>query len=94
MPAVVAIKLLNGSKTMQYNIFGGLASCESTRMQVKAGCDYIRSGGGIPILRTRHGAQFIANRMAKESGLPGAVGTVADCGNYFRVNVGSMPFNL
>ena len=38
-------------------------------------------------LFSRKGAQQIANRWAKNSALPNAIGFISDCGEYWRITI-------
>ena len=71
---------------------GNMPALPSSRIPVKCGCDYVRDPDGAPILRTRAGAQAMADRMARQQSPKGFwSGVVADCGTHYRINVAGMP---
>jgi len=58
--------------------------------RMKVGLDWVRNGKFIPREFTRRGAERYMGIVARRSDLkdvPGCVGLVSDCGDYWRGNV-------
>ena len=62
------------------------------KKKVKYGEDYIRDSAWNPKIVTLQQAQRMADKIAKDCPPKGTWrGSVADCGEYFRLNVAAMP---
>jgi hypothetical protein len=59
----------------------------------KHGLDYVRNSSWNPKQFTRKGAQRYADNWAKKSPIKNAVGLVADCGEYWRINIAGQPMD-
>ncbi len=59
-----------------------------TKKPIKSGCDYLRDENWQPIVRTRRGAQQLADKLARRQTTPGFWnGSVYDAGDYFRISI-------
>lgn len=64
----------------------------SKKKPIKIELDFLRDNNWKIVKRTRKGAQQIANRMARKRWPKGFWnGVVADCGEYYRINIAGQP---
>lgn len=64
------------------------------RKPIMHGLDVVRGPNWEPRLYTRKGAERYARQEASRKAPKGfLVGLVADCGDYWRVNLAGQPFN-
>lgn len=71
-----------------------MMTATETRKPMKVGLDYVRNAQWEPKLFTRKGASRLMTKLAERSPLasvPGCVGLVSDCGDYWRGNVAAYP---